>query len=117
MSRHIASNSGLSRQSSSTKGCHLGGRAGARHIRPECPDHEPGDGLPIELGGANARIAEDEPQHVALLRRERTIVGQHRAAARFQATMSHVTVLTRAGLNSSASSTRCSRGVTPSDVW
>ena len=63
------------------EGCDFGRRPGARRIRPERPHHEPGDGLPIELSGANAGIAEDEAQHVALLRRERAIVGQHRSSS------------------------------------
>ena len=60
-------------------------------------------------------VAEDAAQDVALLRRQGAVVGQHRrVAARFQATTSQVAVLIIAGLGSSASSTRCSRGVTPS---
>ena len=41
------------------KGCHFGRRAGARRIRPEGSHHEPGDGFPIKLRSADARIAED----------------------------------------------------------
>ena len=61
------------------EGCDFGRGPGARRIRPERPHHEPGDGLPIELSGANAGVAEDEAQDVALLRRERAVVGQHRS--------------------------------------
>jgi hypothetical protein len=47
-------------------------------VRSERRDREPRDAFPIRLRGSDARIAEDEAQDIALLGRERSIVGQHR---------------------------------------
>jgi len=59
-------------------GAHLRRSACADRIRPKDTRHEPGDAFPIELRGADAGIEADEAQDIALLRRERSVVGQHR---------------------------------------
>ncbi|EGE57406.1 hypothetical protein RHECNPAF_4310030 [Rhizobium etli CNPAF512] len=47
-------------------------RAGGIH--PEGGDDEAGDTFPVVLGGAHARVEEDEAQHIALLRRQRAVI-------------------------------------------
>src|ERR1700742_4933682 len=49
----------------------------ARRVHPERAHHESRHAFPIVLGGADARIEKYEPQDIALLRRQRSIVGQH----------------------------------------
>ena len=56
----------------------FGNGAGARRVRPERADHETRHALPIILRRPDAGIAEDEAKDVALARRKRAIVGQHR---------------------------------------
>ncbi|MGY4436905.1 hypothetical protein ACVWWO_009382 [Bradyrhizobium sp. F1.13.1] len=53
--------------------------AGPRGVRPESRDHEARHAVPVVLRGADARIAEDEAQDVALFRRDRAVVRQHGA--------------------------------------
>ena len=77
LSRHIALNSGLSRQSSSTSGSHFRRGAGAGRVHPERAQHEPRHAFPVVLRGAGARVEEDEAQDVALIRRQRSVVDQH----------------------------------------
>ena len=77
LSRHIALNSGLSRQSSSTSDSTSAAAPGAGRVDPERAQREARHAFPIVLRGAGARVEEDEAQDVALIRRQRSIVDQH----------------------------------------
>ena len=52
-----------------------GPRTGCVH--PERADHETGHAFPVILHSAGARIEEDYAEKIALLKRQRSIVGQH----------------------------------------
>src|SRR5271163_2499679 len=78
-SRHSASNSGLSLQRSSTSWLTSETAPARAASTLNDPDDETGDGVPIMLRGSDMGVAEHEAKNIALARRERAIVGQHRS--------------------------------------
>jgi hypothetical protein len=73
--RHIALNSGLSRQSSSTRGSTSAAAPAGAAPTLNAPTSDRAT-FPNHTGRPDARIEEDEAQDIALLRRLRSIVGQ-----------------------------------------
>src|SRR5258708_11986150 len=59
------------------KGFHLRRRPRPCCVHPKRAHHEPRHACPIVLGSADARIKEDEAQYIALLRWQRSVIGQH----------------------------------------